>query len=81
VVREVVRQGARLAVVGTAVGIALAAGAMWVAAGSPHGIRLRYPRHTYVVTSLLVLLVALAGAYDPARRAWRIDPIAARRLE
>lgn len=80
VVREVVRQGGRLALVGIAVGSALAAAAMRVVAGSLHGVRYWDPA-TYGTTCLLVLLVALAGAYIPARRASRVDPLAALRAE
>jgi ABC-type antimicrobial peptide transport system permease subunit len=80
VVREVVRQGARLALIGIAAGVALAAGAMQVVGGSLYGVRSWAPP-TYAVTSLLVLFVALAGAYIPARRASRIDPLAALRVE
>jgi ABC-type antimicrobial peptide transport system permease subunit len=41
----------------------------------------RFDPVTYVATAALVLLTALAGSYVPARRASRVDPIAALRAE
>ena len=41
----------------------------------------RFDPVTYAATSALVLLTALAGSYVPARRASRVDPIAALRSE
>jgi ABC-type antimicrobial peptide transport system permease subunit len=40
-----------------------------------------YDPVTYIATALLVLGIALAATYLPARRAARLDPMQALRLE
>jgi putative ABC transport system permease protein len=81
VVRDVVAQGGRLAAVGVVVGLGLALAVM---SGLRHDVVYglsRFDPVTYVATAALVLLTALAGSYVPARRASRVDPIAALRAE
>jgi predicted permease len=81
VVRDVVVQGGRLAIPGIAIGLGLAAAVMSLAGqNAVYGLS-RFDPLTYAATSLVVLLTALAGSYAPARRAARIDPIAALRSE
>ena len=80
VVRLVVREGMRLSLVGLAVGLLLAAGVGLVISGVLFGV---VPIDVPVlggVTVLLLLISALA-CYIPARRATRIDPLAALRYE
>jgi ABC-type antimicrobial peptide transport system permease subunit len=80
ILRMTIRDGLRLAVPGVALGIVAAllltrlAGAVLfnVSPGDPV---------SYVVLSAAVLGVALAACYLPARRAARIDPITAIRVE
>jgi len=40
-----------------------------------------FDRTTFLVASLVLVAVALAVAYLPARRASRVDPVVARRAE
>jgi len=80
ILRMTIRDGLRLAVPGVALGIVAAllstrlAGAVLfnVSPGDPV---------SYVVLSAAVLFVALAACYLPARRAARIDPITAIRVD
>ena len=76
----VLRDGARMALVGTVAGalLALALGRLLrglLYLGSPHDPR------TVAAVSLLLLAVALGAALLPARRAARVDPAAALRGE
>ncbi len=81
VIRGVVLLGGRLAVVGIAIGLGLAAWVMSrLSQEAVYGLS-RFDPLTYAATSALVLLTALAGSYVPARRASRVDPIAALRSE
>jgi putative ABC transport system permease protein len=81
VVRDVVLYGARLAGVGILAGLVLAVGAMSaLGQDAVYGLS-RFDPITYAATSALVLLTAVAGSYVPARRASRVDPIAALRSD
>jgi ABC-type antimicrobial peptide transport system permease subunit len=76
----VMRDGARLAVGGVAVGIVLAAGAARIVAGfllDVHPLDLL----TYSAMSALLVAIALAATYVPARRAAAADPMTALRAE
>ena len=80
VVREVVGQGARLAIGGIAAGLTLAALAMpllqrWLVEIDP-----RDPA-TYAVLSIGLGAVALVASYVPARRAASVDPLRALRTD
>jgi predicted permease len=80
VIRGVLVDGGRLALVGIAIGLGLAAAAMGVLGDKLYGID-RWDPPTYIGTAIIVLAVALAGSYGPARRASRVDPIRALRME
>ena len=81
VIRDVVVHGGELAAVGIVIGLGLAVVvSSELGQDAFYGIS-RFDPTTYAATSLLVLLTALAGSYVPARRAARIDPIAALRSE
>jgi putative ABC transport system permease protein len=80
VVRGVLADGSRLALVGVGIGLALAAVAMAILGEKLYGISWWDPP-TYVAMAALVLLVALGGSYAPARRAARVDPLRALRTE
>jgi ABC-type antimicrobial peptide transport system permease subunit len=72
VMRMVLRQGARLALVGAAVGLAGALVASRVLAGVLYGVSPMDPL-AFTVTTALLTAVALAACYIPARRAIRVD--------
>jgi macrolide transport system ATP-binding/permease protein len=80
VVGTVVKQGMRFAAVGSAIGLALSAVAGRLMAGALYGVSALDPL-TFGAVVAMVMLVALAAAYLPARRAARIDPIAALRCQ
>ncbi len=72
-------QSLRLTLLGTAAGIAGAFGLMRVMQSLLFHISTTDPA-TFVAVVLLFLCVALAASYFPARRAARIDPMAALRM-
>jgi putative ABC transport system permease protein len=75
----VVGQGLRLALAGVAVGIAGAFGLTRLMTALLFRVTATDPA-TFAAVALLFLLVALAASYIPARRATRIDPMAALRV-
>jgi putative ABC transport system permease protein len=75
----VVGQGFRLALAGVAVGVAGAFGLTRLMTTLLFHVTASDPA-TFIAVALLFLLVALAASYIPARRATRIDPIAALRV-
>ena len=80
ILRLVVRQGMGLAFAGAAVGLV---GALIVSrsmAGLLYGVRPTDPA-TFVGVALLLVIVALFACYVPARRALRVDAMAALRHE
>jgi putative ABC transport system permease protein len=79
ILRLVVGQGLRLALVGVAVGIAGALGLTRLMATVLFHVSATDPA-TFVIVAALFLFVALAASYIPARRATRIDPMAALRV-
>jgi putative ABC transport system permease protein len=80
VMRMVLWHGMKLALLGVGIGLALAALLAKLLEGLLFGVT---PHDTvsFVVTSLVLLLVALAASYFPARRATRVDPAVALRAE
>ncbi len=71
----------KLAAAGIAVGLGIAVMVMsGLGQNTVYGLS-RFDPITYAATGALVLLTALAGSYVPARRASRVDPIAALRSE
>jgi putative ABC transport system permease protein len=80
VVSMVLRQGMILAGVGAALGVVVALGVVRVLAGLLFGVSPADPA-TFAVIPLLLLAVALAACYVPARRATRVDPLLALRAE
>ncbi len=76
----VLREGMRLAAVGVAIGLLLAAGASRLLAGLLFDVSaLDLP--TFVVMSALFVGVSLLASYLPARRAAGADPMAALRVD
>jgi ABC-type antimicrobial peptide transport system permease subunit len=80
VVAEVLKQAARYAVIGSGIGLIFAAVAARLMRSALYGVSLTDPL-AFGGAVLVLLLVALGAAYLPARRAARIDPLAAIRCE
>jgi putative ABC transport system permease protein len=80
VLLAVAGQGMGLSIAGIALGVAAALALTRVVSKLLFGIAASDPA-TFLTVSLLLLLVALAACYVPARRAMRIDPILALREE
>ena len=80
VLRLVMGQGARLAVAGVAIGIAGAIAATRLMSSLLFGVTARDPA-TFAVVAILLVIVALAASFVPARRAMRLDPLVALRYE
>jgi ABC-type antimicrobial peptide transport system permease subunit len=80
VLRLVVRQGMVLAVAGAAVGIAGALVLSRLMTSLLYGVAPTDPI-TFAAVSALLVVVALAASYIPARRAMRVEPMVALRHE
>ncbi len=80
VVREVVREGMILALVGAGVGLALAFAGAQVLRSLLFGVGALDPM-TFGAVPAVLLAVALVASYLPARRASRIDPVRALKAE
>jgi ABC-type antimicrobial peptide transport system permease subunit len=80
VLRLVVGQGIALVIVGVAVGIAGSLGFTRYLQSLLYGVRPTDPA-TFAGVATLLILVALATCYIPARRATRVDPMVALRYE
>ncbi len=74
--RLVLFQGMRLTAVGLALGLALSFGLTRVIAGLLYGIGANDPG-TILAVLILLAAMALLACYLPARRAMRVDPVAA----
>jgi putative ABC transport system permease protein len=80
VVRMVIGQGMRMAAAGIAIGIAGAVALSRILSTQLYEVSAT-DAGTYMTVSLLVLAVALAATYIPARRATAVDPLVALRYE
>jgi putative ABC transport system permease protein len=80
VVRLIVMQGMRPAIVGTALGIGLAAFGMRLMEKLLYGVTPGDPI-SLVAAAAILLLVGLAANWLPARRAAKVDPVSALRAE
>jgi len=78
IMRMVLRQGLGLALAGTALGLAGAVIVSRLIAGLLYGVRPTDPL-SFAVVAVLLLGVALLACLIPARRAVRVDPLAALR--
>jgi ABC-type antimicrobial peptide transport system permease subunit len=76
----VLGEGLRMAVVGVVAGIGAASGLTRLMANQLFGVRAQDPL-TFGVIAMGLLIVALVACYLPARRAMRVDPMAALRCE
>jgi ABC-type antimicrobial peptide transport system permease subunit len=80
VLRRVVRHGVALAAVGIAIGTAASLAVTRLLGAMLYGVKPGDPV-TLIAVTLLLMLVALAACYIPARRATRVDPLVALRHE
>ncbi len=80
VIRLVLGNGARLALIGAIVGVLASAAASRVMRGVLYGVSPLDPL-VYAAMPLLLMAVALFATYLPARRAARADPVIALRAE
>ncbi|HEY6350349.1 MAG TPA: ABC transporter permease [Candidatus Angelobacter sp.] len=80
VLRMVVGQGIRLALVGVALGLAVALALTRLMNTLLFGVGANDPL-TFVSVAIVLTIVALTACYIPARRAMRVDPIIALRYE
>jgi ABC-type antimicrobial peptide transport system permease subunit len=80
VIRMVLKKGIGLIITGAVVGIAFALGVTRLLASFLFGVKAGDPI-TLVAVAALLVVVALAGCYIPARRATKVDPLVALRYE
>ena len=73
-------QGATLAIIGALAGIAAAAGVTRYLGSLLYGVKPGDPA-TFIAVAVLLVLVALAACYIPARHAMRVDPMVALKYE
>jgi predicted permease len=80
VMRLVLGQGAKMAILGVVIGMAAALGLTRLMASQLFGVTPHDPL-TFVSVGLILIVVALLACYLPARRAVRVDPLIALRCE
>jgi ABC-type antimicrobial peptide transport system permease subunit len=78
VLKMVISQGIKLALIGVVIGLAGALGLTRFLSGLLYGVKPGDPL-TLVAVSALLTAVALLASYIPARQAARVDPLAALR--
>ena len=80
VLKMAVGQGLKLVLIGVAIGVASAFVLTRVMTSLLFGVSATDPL-TFLAVAVILILVALAASYLPARRAMRVDPIVALRYE
>jgi len=74
------REGIRLALLGVAIGVIAGLGLMRLLANLLFGVT-PSDAATFAFVAILLMSVAVAACYVPARRATKVDPIVALRYE
>ncbi len=80
VLRQILREGLGVTLIGVVIGLAAALGLSRIMADYVYGIKATDPL-TYTAATLVLVLAALAACYIPARRAASVDPMQALRNE
>lgn len=80
ILRLVVGQGAKMSLIGVAIGIAVALGLTRLMSSQLFGVTAHDPV-TFAAVALVLITVALLACYIPARRAMGVDPLVALRYE
>ena len=80
VLRQVLREGLGVTLIGVVIGLAAALGLSRVMANYVYGIKATDPL-TYAAATFVLVLAALAACYVPARRAASVNPMQALRNE
>jgi len=80
ILRMILRESVRVALIGTGVGIVVGLLLTRAIRGVLYGVS-AYDPVSFAGSAIALILVALAASFFPARRATRVDPIVALRYE